>query len=268
MGSIDPTEDSVSTDFSAHMDSGSGSVTATYNDISGSADVEVFSESPPPPPPPPPSPSITGLDPSDKLALAYDLTVYYHMPGSATYDSAELHVYNKEDTLVYCDEIEFSSGGHTTVWPQARWNQPPNSGAYANPRNGKYKVKIVATSGGEECESNEKKIDTTFIIEADIADELPGGADATAVPAGLADLGDAIIIWVENDVSGYGFGGVSIEITGQTQTEKHIKAHNSVLDRLDNGEWTIQLWDVRDEIGNFYDLGPYAETYEWTISIY
>lgn len=213
-------------------------------------------------------PELTSISPTADLLLGEDLTVNYKLDPS--FDSAELHIYNNSDTLIYKRTgIDASEGTHTTTWDSAKWNQSPYAGVYANPKNSNYKVKIVVFKNGAECSSNEKTVNTKLVIEADIKDEIPTGANTTAKAAGVGDLSNALEVLVKKDSTTNTFSATDITLIDITDG-KHLKIDKSTLNLLDDGQWTIQLKDVRDEIGNFLDTEtgtPIIDHYEWTINL-
>jgi hypothetical protein len=204
---------------------------------------------------------ITSLNPMSNLKLGEDLTVNYSVDlAGQPLDSAELHVKNKADTLVFKKTgLDISPGPHATSWEMAKWNQAPNSGAFANPNNSNYKTKIYGMYKGMKCDSDEETINTKLVIESDIKDQLPGGATATAV-AGLDDMLDALKVVMkkgaaETVVSGAG----SIKVTdnsggSKTVIVKQIEVDDPALNMLPDGDYEVIFRDLRDEIGNFADM--------------
>ena len=46
---------------------------------------------------------------------------------------ALMQIKNNSDTLIYRQAGIGTSGPQSATWDEAKWNQSPNSGAYANP---------------------------------------------------------------------------------------------------------------------------------------
>jgi len=177
-----------------------------------------------------------------------------------------LRVANQSDTLVYKrTDLDTSGGQHTTTWDDAKWNQTPHSGAYANPNNGDYKITVRGTKDGSTYTSAQETVNTKFVIEADIKDQKAGGASAAA---GLADLSSALEVIVSK-------GETSHNLSSGTLTNitdgKHVKVDSGTLNSLADGTWTVQLKDVRDEIGNFHDTNTGTQDidhYEWEVELW
>jgi len=204
---------------------------------------------------------ITSLNPASNLKLGDDLAVNYVVdlaPGIGL-DSAELHVHNNANTQVFKKTgIDTSAGAHGASWVKAKWNQGAHAGAFANPNNSNYKTKIVGKYKGESCDSNEKTINTKLIIEADIKDQLPGGATATRV-SGLDDMPSTLKVVIkkgptETIVTGAGSITVTDNSGGsKTVIDHHIKVDAPALNTLPSGAYEVLFRDLRDEIGNFAD---------------
>jgi hypothetical protein len=88
---------------------------------------------------------LTALAPGETLILGDDLTVRYRVAPGAQFTHINLRVTNRTGELVYVSEnLPTSAGEHPAVWPKGKWNQPPHSGALANPRNGPYTAALSA----------------------------------------------------------------------------------------------------------------------------
>jgi hypothetical protein len=208
---------------------------------------------------------ITSLNPDSDLAIGDDLMVNYRIePDGFSFDSAEFHVYNAEETLIYKRTgIPVADGDQVTTWDDAKWSEPPNAGAYANPASSDYAVTIIAHKDSQPFESNQETVNTVFVIEADIEDWPQGEATRAA---GMADLGDALEVIVKMGATVHPVPDADITLT-DIQLGKHLIAESPILNTLADGEWTIQLKDVRDEIGNF-NTGPADSDHpEWQISL-
>ena len=212
---------------------------------------------------------IVSLSPDADLELGDDLAIECELDGPSgfTFDSVELHVLNYSDTQIYkLTGLGATMGPHSTTWNDAKWNQSPHSGAYANPNNGDYRVQIVATKGSAQCE-DEESINTKFVIEADMKDEKSAGATAEA--SGMDDLGSALEVVAEKGTTTHVFAGASLTLS-DIADGKHAKVDNSTLNSLADGTWVVRLKDVRDEIGNFYDANTGTTTIEhdeWTVEL-
>jgi hypothetical protein len=212
---------------------------------------------------------ITSLNPDSDLAIGDDLMVNYRIePDGFSFDSAEFHVYNAEETLIYKRTgVPVAGGDQVTTWDDAKWSEPPNAGAYANPANSDYAVKIIAHKDSQPFESNQETVNTVLVIEADIED-LPQGEATRA--AGMADLGEPLEVIVKMGATIHPFSGADITLTDIQFGGKHLRVESPTLNTLPDGEWTIELEDARDEAGNFYDEDPNTtdvEDYDWNIDL-
>ena len=210
---------------------------------------------------------ITGLSPEDSVELGDDLTVYYRVigPPGFSFARAELRVSNDEvGAVIYVRaDLSGNTGEHTTKWKEAKWNQSPHSGAYANPSKGDWKINVVGIKGNKEIVSNEMTIQTDFVIRAEITDP------PSPLAAGLVDLQGNLTVVVYSDFDAYVFYWWNI-IFGDILNGVRVKVDHWDLNTLEDGRWTIQLKDVRDDIGNFYDANPATpdiEHDEWTIEL-
>jgi hypothetical protein len=205
---------------------------------------------------------LVSLNPAVDLILGNDLTLNYKIDGPTgfTFDTVRLEVYNKLDKMVFMKTgLETSVGAHTTKWEKAKWNQEPHSGAYANPNNSNYKIRIVARKNSDLMKF-EKIIKTKLVVESDIQDIKSGTASRAA---GLGDLDAAMKIVLEKDADNYTIAGSACTWTDIVDGRR-LKADNSQLNSLADGKWKIILKDVRDEIGNFYN----GNKDKWDINIY
>ena len=214
---------------------------------------------------------VTDLIPAADLILGDDLVVKYTISGPEMFlfDSVDLEVYNKLDELVFKKNglSTFVGPGWDTKWEKAKWNQEPHLGAYANPNNGNYKIKIVAKTDACVMKSNDNTIKTKLVIEANIKDEKGGTA---TMASGLGDIGDALKVVVKKDVTIHTLSGASLTFAS-LDDGKLVRIDNETLNSLADGAWTIQLKDVRDEIGNFYGANlttGHVDHYEWTINLH
>jgi hypothetical protein len=207
---------------------------------------------------------IQTYSPTAALPIGDDLSVNYVVTGPSgfSFDSLELQVYNYDNDLVYKrTDLVKTVGSHSTSWIAAKWNQGGNSGSYANPNNGPYTIKVLGTEGTCVCGQYNFDINTKIIIEANITDKVntdPSKVDSTAIPSGLGDLSAALDVNVSKGTVAKLFNNYDdnnnndITITDITDG-KHIEVDNSELNNLEDGQWNIQIKDVRDEIGNFFD---------------
>ncbi len=90
--------------------------------------------------------------------------------------------------------------------------------------------------------------------------------DPYSALAGVGDLLDAMDVVVKK-----GSTSPNLMVAVQDITDgKHLLVVDDKLNSLDDGTWTIQLRNVRDEIGNFYDDNTNTkgvEHYEWTVEL-
>ncbi|MBI5192340.1 MAG: carboxypeptidase regulatory-like domain-containing protein [Nitrospirae bacterium] len=198
--------------------------------------------------------AITSTVPADELILNENAVINYEIkPPGQSFDTVVMEIRNSSGTLVVKKEgLPASAGTHSTSWENAKWNQAPFAGKYANPKNGPYQIKLTGTKNGD-TDYDSSFLNTKLIIEADIKDEKAAGS-AAARSAGLGDLIDALKIVMklggnETVVSGAG----SITITGATPDQKHIKVDAPALNNLDSGIYDVLFRDLRDEVGNFAD---------------
>jgi transglutaminase-like putative cysteine protease len=205
---------------------------------------------------------IDSLNPAANLKLGDNLDVNYTVDlAGHSLDSAELHVKNNVKTLVFKKAgIPTASGSHTTTWDLAKWNQPPHSGAYANPKNSNYNSQIKGMFKGQPCDSNEKGVNTKLVVESEITDKLPAGATATRV-SGLDDILDPLKVVMKmgaNETIISGPGSIKVTDKGSTPTvvKKVIEVDDPALNNLPDGVYSVILRDLRDEIGNFTDPPP------------
>lgn len=94
------------------------------------------------------------------------------------YASVTLEIRNVRDALVYSADLSSTGEGVplVAVW-DTKWNQPPHSGAYANPAHNPYTIKLVGTlsteNGSIAVESNEVTINTLLSVCLDLEDPKP-----------------------------------------------------------------------------------------------
>ena len=228
--------------------------------------------------------SLRSESSSNSVRLGDDLTVLYEVksPSGEQFDSVELDVYNstksntdKKKGLVYQGSPSEQSvdDSENAIWPKAKWNQPAHNGAYANPNNGPYTVRIVGkmTSPGQALECwSEQTISTTFVVTAKVKDETPSDAGLFAEAAGLDDLLAALKVTAsgeQNDsrtVPSSDITASDITDTLGMNDGKKLTVDSSVLNTLSDGKWTIRLSGVRDEIGNFAD----PEKCQWNFTLH
>jgi len=197
---------------------------------------------------------IVSLTPPTTVRLGEDVDIEYEIlasPPEVDFDEVNLEIRNASGVLVYEASLDKSPGIHTVTW-NVRWNVDPHAGAYANPRNGPYTIKIIGLD--TECPDKEdtRPISTQLVIEADVTDRPEG----LAVPnvAGLEDMLDALKIVLRLGVDETQFTGPgSITVTGTTREAKHLKLEDPGLNTLSDGRYSVLFRDLRDEIGNFTD---------------
>jgi len=203
-----------------------------------------------------PDVNLISLVPGATLVLGNDLTISYEVISStgAGFDQVDLEIRNSSDTLVFALPGQAGAqGNHALVWPEGKWNQAPHAGAFANPTNGPYEVKLIGKKTG--CSDREvtDSVNTKLEIEADVKDDIPSGA-TPARSAGLQDMLDALKIVVKLGTTETVFTGAgTITVTGANPHDRHIKIDASSLNALPDGLYEALFRDLRDEIGNFSD---------------
>ncbi|HTL46961.1 MAG TPA: hypothetical protein VL688_02735 [Verrucomicrobiae bacterium] len=206
------------------------------------------------------------------LMLGDDLTVKYKIEG-AQFGKLEMRVYNKNGDVVYRRaDLEGTIGSHETTWPKARWNQEPHIGAYANPKNGPYEIEIAAAK--PRCVSaGSKYVDTKLVIQADIRDLKAGSAtrasslDTTIQYTRIKLKGPA-----EHDFFGGDILRTTIPGLAAGNYGKRLYVDKPfTLSRLEDGKWTISVYDNFDGVGNSLDTDPstpQSDPYETEIELY
>ncbi|RMD65836.1 hypothetical protein D6833_02300 [Candidatus Parcubacteria bacterium] len=166
----------------------------------------------------------------------------------------QLEIRNASGALVFALQgLPGAPGAHSAVWPQGKWNQVLHVGAFANPKNNPYQIKLIGKKA--DCRDREATttVSTELKLEADIKDEAPFGATASR-SSGLGDMLDALKIVMKLGPSETVFSGPgAITVTGPTPFMKHIKVDNPGLNALPDGQYEVLFRDLRDEIGNFAD---------------
>ena len=195
---------------------------------------------------------VDSLSPATELKLGEDLTVRYtiDVPGGITLDRVELRILNASDEILFSrNDLAASSGSNTTTWPKGK----TSSGAFANPKQGEYKVVIVAIKGSGEAKSpDDKTIKTKLVLEADIHDKPSSNVPITA---GLRDLSRVLKVVMKSGSNETVFSGGSLTINpvGSGETEKRIEVDVPGLNNLEDGDYDVLFRDLRDDIGNFSD---------------
>ncbi len=94
---------------------------------------------------------VDSLSPATELKLGEDLTVNYtiEVPSDITLDRVELRILNQSDAVLFSrNDLVTKGGANMTKWEKGK----TSSGAFANPKQGDYKVVIAAIKrlpGGE-----------------------------------------------------------------------------------------------------------------------
>lgn len=198
---------------------------------------------------------IKSLSPSSDLELGDNLEVEYdlNLPLGFTYDDIKLQIINSNDIVVYeLTGLDKVTGTYTATWNGAKWNQEPNPGCYANPKNGPYKISLIGVKGDKEIKDVEE-INTKFVIESTVEDPFSGN-----VKSGLSNLPSIIEMVVGSSTSGtwieHKFENSDISKSVMSMGNVHeFKLEDDSLNNLDNGVWGIFILNVRDDIGNYYD---------------
>ncbi len=208
------------------------------------------------------------LELGENLAIAYKIE-----PSGFSFENVELQVYNKKGELVYRkDGLPRAGGGMLTAeWPKAKWNQEPHIGAYANPNNGPYEIVIAGTNPN--CSSDSKKIDTHFVVHADIRDVKAG----TAARASGLDMAMSMLkVVLIGPSSTKNFSTPDVRIAnmaglGAGSYGKTLTLDTNDLNRLEDGKWIVQIKDPYDNVGNLTDADPGTPTsdpYETEIELW
>ncbi len=198
---------------------------------------------------------LTMPNPGAVLTLGNDLLVEYEVGPSngSGFDSVELEISNAFGNQVFVlDGLPSTPGNHSVVWADGRWNVT-YPGTFANPNNGPYEIKLIGQQSICPDDEASTSVFTELVIEADVKDDMPGGATATR-SAGLDDMLDALEIvmklgTVETIIS----GPAGITVTGPDSADKHVRADAPVLNTLQDGAYDVLFRNLRDEIGNFAD---------------
>ncbi|MEO8368069.1 MAG: choice-of-anchor X domain-containing protein [Candidatus Solibacter sp.] len=195
--------------------------------------------------------SVISTAPTPSLLLGTDGTINYRVaPAGGNYDSVSLEIKNAAGTLVFKQTgLATSSGDHATTWTGIKWNQGANAGAFANPKNGPYEIKIIGTKNGTD-DTDTRSASIKLIVEADLTDAAAAGVSRSA---GINDVLTALKIVMkqganETIVTGAG----ALTLTG-TQFAKHVKADAPALNNLADGLYDVEFRDLRDDVGNFGD---------------
>jgi hypothetical protein len=235
---------------------------------------------------------IVSLSPTGDLVLGEDLTVEYKVNGSSSFsfDSVELHVYNYSDVLIYKRTgLGATAGTHNTTWEDAKWNQSPHSGAYANPNNGPYKVEIVATCScsSPHSTSDSRTINTVLILEFDLeddkpaSDEISSGIFADAVDATKTDR---IAVGLTPVSGGTHIFGTSAPVfSAKTMVDldndpavteiKDTHVKQVMQSSISDGSYYVVVKRVRDKAGNagvdgYTASGGVTTINDWQIRMY
>ncbi|MDX2057713.1 MAG: carboxypeptidase regulatory-like domain-containing protein [Gemmatimonadales bacterium] len=188
------------------------------------------------------------------LVLGNDLTIDYEVvaPAGFAMDALRLEVVNANGILVYETPADATAGVHSMIWPGV-WNQAPHSGAFANPANGPYEVRLIGTEAGADCGEGAQLADTHLVLAADLVDVPAPGTNPTEA-AGLADLTAALKVVLK---SGGGpeflFLAPTFTVDGPDRWHRHLVVEAPGLDALPDGDYDVLFRDLRDEIGNFAD---------------
>ncbi len=181
------------------------------------------------------------------LTLGEDLTVSFR--DVASFPTVSMEIRNNAAALVYKRVgLSATPADQQTTWPDAKWNQAPHAGAFANPANGAYEVKMVATQGGTTCNTTQA-LTLKLVVEGDLADTKGGTASQAS---GLGDVVDALKV-VFNGPAQASFSGAAQITTTDIPNGKRIKLDTAGLNSLASGIYQISLEDLRDEVGNFAD---------------
>ncbi len=199
--------------------------------------------------------NIISLAPPGTFILGTDLVINYEvtpMTGMG-FDQVDLEIKNALGTLVFGFQgLPGSPGTHSVTWPKGKWNQSPFAGAFANPKNSPYEVKLIGVTTVCPDRVATDSVATKLELEADIKDDLPTGATAMR-SAGLEDMLDTLKIVMKLGPSETVFSGTGITVTGLNPDNKHIKVDAPGLNTLADGLYDVLFRDLRDEIGNFAD---------------
>lgn len=195
--------------------------------------------------------------------IGTDLEILYSInqaPNSPQADRVTLQVRNSSDTIVFkLTGLPTSPGSHVATWTKLQWNQLPFAGAFANPKNGPYRIEVIAESAnfsvdGGTCCSNSKdvSIQTMFRIKATIKDEIPHQVRGQASrAAGLSDLANSIAVFISTPIGNLTLPSSFMQVVDISEFEKAILT--DPIPPLDDGVYKIIFLGVRDAVGNFHD---------------
>ncbi len=197
---------------------------------------------------------ILDVTPVADTKLGEDTVIRYRVQSidSQGFDNVRLEIRNRNDEIVVSEpDLPHDPGTYTYTWSQARWNAGViGTGPFANPANNPYIVRVIGTLDG--CESMDTdEASTRFIIEFDVEDK-PGSVYPPR-SSGLGDLGDALKVALVNGGTERVLSGMSLAIAGVGHESRHVTVDHATLNGLGDGVWDVEIRDMRDAIGNFFD---------------
>jgi len=217
---------------------------------------------------------IVSLSPENILVLGNDLEVEYKI--GSNFDTVELRILNYSEEIIYSrTDLELTEGTHFTTWEAGKWNQGTHSGAYANPKNGPYKVMLVATIGSTEFSESET-LNTTLLLSA-ILEDNPAGTGTIAT--GLDDPLNNVKLTIDGPDANFNgqeftpvFQDVVLEdlmLNGSNTEIRRVsmKYTSTELDSADDGEYTVRVVNVKDVAGNVAGDDRDPDNREWTVEI-
>jgi hypothetical protein len=205
------------------------------------------------------------------VKLGDDLVITYTVaPSTASFDNVTVQIKNSADTVVAeWTSQPGSSGPHSVTWQKAKWNTVSHSGAYANPANGSYTVWALGYKANQATDNDSTTVSTKLVVEFDVRDYPPANTgDQFTRVAGLSDMGSVLQVVFQqgsytdpNPPTEVTFSGNDLTISdGPTpdnnppmKVQKHVKIDVAGLNSLGNGAYTVELLNLRDDIGNFTD---------------
>jgi hypothetical protein len=228
---------------------------------------------------------LTALSPGGTLILGNDLTVQYRVAPGVPFTDINLRVTNRTGELVYLSpNLPVSAEEHQAVWPKAKWNQQPHSGASANPRNGPYAVALVAQTPGGCSISYAIFLPTQLALQCDLKHGKPSKEEISSglyrpmldpksperLRIGLVQKGGKLAETVYA-LAPPEFSDIVEEDLDNDPTELEIKSvhvRQVMQSTFGNGEYNVVLMNLRTGAGTRAVTGmPEGIIDTWTITL-
>ncbi len=220
------------------------------------------------------------------VVLGTTLNIGYYKGGY--YETVTLEIRNAHDTVIYSADLSSTSEGvaHVTTW-DTKWNRSPHSGAYANPTNGPYHVRLVGSKGGSEMASNTITIDTVLILELEVRDDRPAADQiSSGICPNAVDASHPAAIMLGVQPAGGGsptLGTGALEFSNitpadldndpATQQIRDALVRQTMAAGLADGSYHVVIKRLRDKAGNagadgYPASGDVSVIDDWTIRMY